>query len=327
MSLQAVLDLAQVKLSIKKDKQKLGLHLPKSEATNGVENYLLRGDPRVVLKALAQSMVDVGIPTSPLSKYDLLSYGLKNATDEEVTEYRTAEPELLEYGTADAVALIEENESSGVCNPIDLDDCVIVSKTKNMFLLKAIQSTLGRGNIVDAGDDARLLLGQTANTMQVAEKIKTLFVQRVQRIEDEAPEEEDSPRDVAAPSRMIESANVDPEQVDAVSDGSCEIWINRHIKMDFNKLARNDSTGDFYLHKWLETKCFSTGGQKKFFSKVPRTVPVKDWALKITELLRNEGVDVGRNESDIAGLWAIRKYNGQVNVVGSGENKRVCRKN
>lgn len=315
------MDLAQVKLSFKKDKQRLGLHMPNSEATDRVDNYLLRGDPRVVLKALAQCMVDAGIPVSPLTKYDLLSYGLKNATDEEVSEYRTSELEPLEYSTSDAVAFIEENE-----NPSELDDCVIISNTKNKFLLKAIQSTLGKGNIDEEGDKARLLLGQTATTKHVAGKIGTLFEQRVERIENEVPEEEEDKPSTSGPT-YCESANVNLNEGDAVSDGSCEIWINRHIKMDFNKLARNDSTGDFYLHKWLETKCFSTGGQKKFFSKVPRTVLVKDWATKITELLRNEGVDVGRNETDIAGLWAIRKYNGQVNVVGSGDNKRVCRKN
>jgi len=322
MSLQAILDLARVKLSIKKDKQKLGVYLPKDGTTESVDSYILRGDPRVVLKALAQCMVDEGIPTAPLTRFDLLSYGLKNATDEEVTEYRTSELEPLEYATSDAVAFIEESE-----NPSELDDCVIISNTKNKFLLKAIQSTLGRGNIDEEEDKARLLLGQTATTKHVAEKIKTLFEQRVEKIENEVPEEEDTCPPPKVGPTYCESAKVNLEQGDAVSDGSCENWINRHIKMDFNKLARNDSTGDFYLHKWLETKCFSTGGQKKFFSKVPRTVPVKDWATKITELLRNEGVDVGRNETDIAGLWAIRKYNGQVNVVGSGDNKRVCRKN
>jgi len=323
MSLQAILDLARVKLSIKKDKQKLGVYLPKDGTTESVDSYILRGDPRVVLKALAQCMVDEGIPTAPLTRFDLLSYGLKNATDEEVTEYRTSELEPLEYATSDAVAFIEESE-----NPSELDDCVITSPSRNMFLLKAIQTTLGRGNIDAEGDKARLLLGQTATTKYVAEKIKTLFEQRVERLENGVPEAEDdsSPAPRPVPT-YCEGANVDLLEGDAVSDGSCEIWINRHIKMDFNKLARNDSTGDFYLHKWLETKCFSTGGQKKFFSKVPRTVLVKDWATKITELLRNEGVDVGRSEADIAGLWAIRKYNGQVNVVGTGENKRVCRKN
>lgn len=312
MSLQTVLDIARAKLSVKAER--LGLHLPEGE------NFLLRGDPRVVLKALAQCLIDVGVPMSPLTRYDLLSYGLKDATDEEVTEYRTSEPELLEYSTSEAVAIIEEND-----HPRGLDDCVIISNSKNMFLLRAIQATLGRGNIENEGDVARILLGQTANTNQVAIRIKALFEKGVERIENDVPDLDESPRSGPA---YHEGANVDQTDLgDAVSDGSCEIWINRHIKMDFNKLARSDPTGDFYLHKWLETKCFSTGGQKKFFSKVPRTVPVRDWAKKITELLRNEGVDVTRNETDTAGLWAIRKYNGQVNVVGNGENRRVCRKN
>lgn len=313
MSLQTVLDIARAKLSVKAER--IGLHLPEGE------NFVLKGDPRIVLKAFVQCMVDVGIPTSPLTRFDLLSYGLKDATDEEVTEYRTSEPELLEYSTSEAVAIIEENESSR-----GLDDCVIISNTKNMFLLRAIQSTLGKGNIVSEGDVAQILLGQTANTKQVALKIKTLFEQGVERIENDVPNLEDSDRFGPANHEGANVAHYD-DMGDAVSDGSCEIWINRHIKMDFNKLARSDPSGDFFLHKWLETKSFSTGGQKKFFSKVPRTVPVRDWAKKITELLRNEGVDVASNETDTAGLWAIRKYNGQVNVVGNGENRRICRKN
>lgn len=306
MSLQTVLDIAQVRLSFKQDK--LGVHLPSGD------NYLLRGEPRVVIKAFAKCMREAEMPVTDLSKYDLLSYGLKkDATEKEVTEYRASETEPAEYTTAEAVEIVE----SGPDKHAELDDCVIKSDTNNKLFLKAIQTSLGRGNI----DGNQLLLGQTASALQVAKKIKPLFDAGVERLEKGEPEKKNSWAEEAQESVVANPG----DQGEAVSDGSCETWINRHIKMDFNKLARGEE--DFFLHSWLETKNISSGGQKRFFSKVPRTVLVKNWAKKITELLRAEGVDVGNDEVDVAGLWAIRKYNGQINVVGSGENRRVVRKN
>jgi len=302
MSLQTILELAQAKLSVKSGK--VGLIMP------GGDDNVLKGEPRIVLKALVLCLVDLEVPINPLSKYDLLSYRLKDATEEEVAKYREAETEPRECSTADAVGMIE----SGAVGCKALDDCIVTSKTGNKVLLRAIKETLGRGKI----DGDQLLLGQTATTKVVAKKLKAHFEQGIERAEKGEPSKA---QDEAG---QEDTKTRSGDQSEAVSDGSCETWINRYIKNDFNKLAKNEE--DFYLHAWLETKGVSKSGQKAFFAKVPRSIPVKNWAGKITELLRDEGADIGADEVDTAGLWAIRKYNGQVNVISSGGVKKVCKK-
>eukprot|EP01084_Bolivina_argentea_P195032 334682_1 len=202
----------------------------------------------------------------------------------------------------------------------ELDDCVVSSATENMTLLTAIRASLDRGVIIGSS----LRLGQTVTVKQVAKKIKFHF-----ELGEQARCNDTSPPDLQAVGQFNSSWSEEVEDEgahgEAVSDGSCEHWINRYIRQDFNKLARQEE--DFYLKDWMLSKNLSSGGQKKFFSRVPRSVMIKTWARKITELLRAEGVEIGSDEVDTAGLWAIRKYNGQVNVIGNGDQRRIVRKN
>lgn len=311
MSLQTVLELAGAKLNIKENK--LGVIFP-------TEQYVLKGESRVILKALAQCLGEKDIPMSPMNRFDLMSYGLKDSTDLEVATHRGREVEPRECTMVQAVAAIDAGEEMMEY----FTDCVV---SGNSHILKGIQQALGRGEI----KGGQLMLGQTANLEQVAERLKFYFQAGIARREagPSAQDGHDSgPEDSARWADEMENDNSGQreswDQGEAISDGSCERWINRYSKMDFNKLARGEN--DFYLHDWLAEKTFSAGAQKKFFSKVPRVVNIKVWARKITDTLRTEGVDVSADEVDKAGLWAIRKYIGQVNVVGSGENRRIVRR-
>jgi hypothetical protein len=305
MSLQTVLDLAGVKL-IFKEKQ---LVLDQKGEFN-----VIRGEPRITLKALALCLSEVGAPCPPLTKYDLLAFGLKNSTDEEVTTYRTSEVEPVERTTTEAVAILEDGQEA-----MDgMTDCVIVSATGNKTVLSAIMSSLKRGKI----DGNRLLLGQTATTLQVAKKIKGLFDKGVSERENCKEEE---PAGATSWADDVEDDCGARETGAGPSDGSCERWIERYGRMDFNKLSKAEE--DFFLKDWIASKAFSSGSQKKFFSDVPQTVSVEDWASKIYSLLLARGALLEEDEVDTAGLWAIRKYHGQLNVVGASGNRRVCRKN
>jgi hypothetical protein len=303
--MQTVLDLAGVKLIFKENQLVLDQR---------GEYNVIKGEPRITLKALALCLSEVGAPCPPLTKYDLLAYGLKNSTDEEVTTYRTSEVEPVERTTTEAVAILEDGQEA-----MDgMTDCVIVSATGNRQLLSAIMSSLKRGKI----DGNRLLLGQTATTMQVAKKIKGLFEKGVS--ERENGKEEES----AGATSWAEDVEDDrgPRRTGpGISDGSCERWIDKYGRMDYNRLSKNED--DFFLKDWIASKAFSSGSQKKFFSDVPQTVCIEEWANTIYSLLLARGAQLEEDEVDTAGLWAVRKYHGQLNVVGLAGARKVHRKN
>lgn len=313
MSLQTVLDLAGARVALKEHQLVL--------RWSG-DAHVIKGEPRITLYVLALCLKEVGAPCPLLTKYDLLAYGLGQQlpTEEEVTAYRAAEVEPAERTTAEAVAILEEGTEAME----KLTDCVIVSVTSNLQVLAAIRSSLGRGKI----DGDRLLLGQTATILQVAKKVKALFDKGVTDREtfgtDLAARINNADDDSWADD--VEDANSGSgEASTGISDGSCEKWIERYGKMDYNKLAKGED--DFFLKDWIASKGFSAGSQKKFFAKVPRTVCIEKWAEKIFSLLQAEGAHLDESEVDTAGLWAIRKYHGQLTVVGNRENRRVCRKN
>jgi len=319
MSLYTVLELAGAELIIKPAHNKLGIKYSREESE------LIKGDPRVVLKALQQCLAELELPVSKMTKYDLMAYGLKDASDEEVRAFREAEVDPQQLTTMQAVEAIEAGGNLAET----LTDCVVIG---NLIILTAIQKVLRRGDV----KNGRLLLGQTASLRQVSERLKLAFDEGVRRAE--APEEEQQSTSgedqIPTGPRPDWSEEVDEEEqgaagghreyAEAESDGSCEAWIVRNGKVDFNRLIKTER--DFFKHEWLATKAFSAGAQKKFFSKVPRTVPIKVWAKKITQLLRQEGVEIEAEEVDTAGLWAFRKYIGQSSVIGAGANKRIVRK-
>lgn len=309
MSLQTVLDLAGAKLSLKE--QQLVLRW-------SGDAHVIKGEPRITLYILAICLKEAGAPCPLLTKYDLLAYGLGQQlpTEEEVTAYRAAEVEPAERTTAEAVSVLEEGTEAMT----GLIDCVIVSATSNTAVLSAIRSSLGRGKI----DGDRLLLGQTATILQVAKKIKALFDKGVTDRETFGTEMVSTDGDSWADDVEGENRGSGETGMGA-TDGSCEKWIDRYGKMDYNKLSKGED--DFFLKDWIASKGFSAGSQKKFFAKVPRTVCIEKWADKIYSLLQDEGAHLDESEVDTAGLWAIRKYHGQLTVVGNRENRRVCRKN
>lgn len=310
MSMQTVLDLAGAKLTLKE--QQLVLRW-------SGDAHVIKGEPRITIYILAICLKEAGAPCPLLTKYDLLAYGLGQQlpTEEEVTAYRAAEVEPAEHTTAEAVAILEKGTEAMDA----LTDCVIVSVTSNTPVLSAIRSSLGRGKI----DGDRLLLGQTATILQVAKKIKALFDKGVIDRETFGTEPL-KPANGDSWADDVEGENRGSgETGTGAADGSCKEWIERYGKADYNKLAKGED--DFFLKDWIASKGFSAGSQKKFFAKVPRTVCIEKWADKVYSLLQDEGAHLDESEVDTAGLWAIRKYHGQLTVVGSKENRRVCRKN
>jgi len=294
---------------------KLGVTLPNNELC------VLKGEPRIILKALVQCLNDEGLVVNNLTRVDMMAFALADASEEEATAYKRASVEPRIYTLAQTFAALEARPAE------QFTDCMVMGQ---VVFLKALKEFLGKGEI----RGGRLMLGQTMTVLQVARMIKDCVEEAIERA-DNPPEEEAEEDEIetehegqeeAAGSDDFSSWNRDVEEEEqraCTSNGSCAAWIKKFCKADFNKLVKKDK--NFYLQEWIAEKGLSNGNARKIFSKMDKTIAVDDWAVAMARALREDGVELRDDEVDKAGLWGFRRFVGQTKVYNH-RGKRLITK-
>jgi len=272
----------------------------KSITVSGAKTIVIKGDPGLIIKAMEEvASKDASITNLDQGDYEAMK--LVWPTNEEVEDYLKTQVPVPNYKASEVMIKIESEA--------EVDNC-LVSGSKTM--LEAISKELGRGEI----KNGLLHIGQTESVYQIVQSLGSgEFKQAAEQSSstdwaDECSETSQPPK-----------SNNEPDHV--TSDGTTAKWISRFQGMDVNQLSKSEP--DFFKQEWIETIGFSQGARKKFLSKVPTKTVLKDWAVTIYKLMESEGLAVTEKDVETAGLWAYRKYCGQLKITRGKENY-ICKR-